>query len=367
MPYANRTYRISDEERIEGRWRSIFLKNGDTSYLNHLTVYADGLIQFGFDLVDFATFQQKVASGWIATTFQQGTRASAHHLAGWRFDEPQAYITAQQLIGEVADEIEHLAGRPASDDRCREALYRYLDEPTDELLAALHDAYLMVPEHLRRYLLHDQDSKDWPLRVLITPVGELLAGMQERSSEWVVTAEQHQHAWEYFQQRRKENEQRQTTPPWWEDDAIISKPSIVRFDAHDGGHPYLANDYPAPLTIDGVTFPTVEHAYWALATTDPDARVGIANAPTAREARDLARNAALRPDWPVARLAVMTRLVREKFRQHPDLAAKLIATGDARLINSVGSSRYWGTGRNWLGRVLELVRAELVESAETTH
>jgi predicted NAD-dependent protein-ADP-ribosyltransferase YbiA (DUF1768 family) len=67
------------------------------------------------------------------------------------------------------------------------------------------------------------------------------------------------------------------------------------------------------------------------------------------------------------RLAVMLRLVREKFRQHPDLAAQLLATGDGRLINGVDFSRYWGDyrgqGRNWLGRILELARAELRESA----
>jgi len=42
------------------------------------------------------------------------------------------------------------------------------------------------------------------------------------------------------------------------------------------------------------------------------------------------------------RPAVMLRLVREKVRQHPDLAAQLIATGDGRLINGVGMSRCWG-------------------------
>ena len=34
---------------------------------------------------------------------------------------------------------------------------------------------------------------------------------------------------------------------------------------------------------------------------------------------------------------------------------------------SVDFSRYWGSthqGRNWLGRILELVRAELLESAQ---
>ncbi len=34
MPYANRTYRIHDGERIEGSWRHIFIKNGDAYYLN---------------------------------------------------------------------------------------------------------------------------------------------------------------------------------------------------------------------------------------------------------------------------------------------------------------------------------------------
>jgi ribA/ribD-fused uncharacterized protein len=106
------------------------------------------------------------------------------------------------------------------------------------------------------------------------------------------------------------------------------------------------------------------------ATTDPDIRDKIVRAATAREAREIGRVAPLRPDWNVVRLAVMMRLVREKFRQHPDLAAKLIATGDGRLINSVDSSfsRYWSAskeGRNWLGRILELVRAELLVSADS--
>jgi ribA/ribD-fused uncharacterized protein len=167
---------------------------------------------------------------------------------------------------------------------------------------------------------------------------------------------------------REEKRRWETTPPLWENDVVTSSPSVVRFDKHSGGHPYLANDYPAPILIEGQTYPAVEHAYWALATSDPDARERITNAPTAREARKLGQAAQTRPDWNIVRLAVMPRLVREKFRQHPDLAAQLIATGDGRLVNSVdmSRSRYWGgsrEGRNWLGRMLELVRAELVESS----
>lgn len=59
----------------------------------------------------------------------------------------------------------------------------------------------------------------------------------------------------------------------------------------------------------------------------------------------------------------MTGLVGEKFEQHPHLAAQLVAMGDGRLLDTVTErSAYWGAahdGRNWLGRILELIRSEL--------
>lgn len=366
MPYLNRTYRIVDGERIEGSWRHIFIKNGGTYFLTDLKVYADGMIDC-WGLVDFATFQQKVASGWVATTLPRGAVASAHHLATWHFDQPWSALTPQQLMAEVADEIEHLAGRPTSENRCIAALDRYLDDQSAENLAALRDAYLAVPEHLRIYLLGDQDAKDMPLRTLLTPVGETLETRYAVQREKLVQPSDHEAALRYFRQRREEKRKWQVTLPPWEDDAVTSNPSVVRFDQHDGGHSYLANDYPAPITVDGDTFPTIEHAYWALATSDLDAREKIMHAPTAREARKIGQGVPLRPNWNTVRPAVMLRLVREKVRQHPDLAARLLTTGDGRLINGVDFSRYWGSsqqGRNWLGRILELVRAELLESAQ---
>ncbi len=365
MAYFNRTYQIKDGERIEGSWRHIFIRNGDTYFLTDLKVYADGTIDC-WGLLDFATFRQKVASGWVATTFPQDAVASAHHLARWRFDKPRSSITPQELIAEVTDEIERLAGRLTTEERCLAALDRYVDNPSAEHLMALREAYLAVPEHLRLYLLGDQDAKDGPLRTLLTPVGQALLMENTGVRDRLIQQSDHDHAWDYFHRRRDEQRQTRAVPPPWEDDAVTSASSIVRFDTADGGHPYLSNDYPAPITLDGDTFPTVEHAYWALATTDPDSRHRVVHAATTREARTIGQGAPLRPDWNVVRLAIMTRLVREKFHQHPDLAAKLLATGDGRLINGVDFSRYWGDyrqGRNWLGRILEIVRAELQVNA----
>jgi predicted NAD-dependent protein-ADP-ribosyltransferase YbiA (DUF1768 family) len=61
----------------------------------------------------------------------------------------------------------------------------------------------------------------------------------------------------------------------------------------------------------------------------------------------------------------MAGLLRAKFTQHPALAEILLGTGDARIAYSgYEESPYWRTarddqGRNWVGRLLELVRSEL--------
>ncbi len=60
----------------------------------------------------------------------------------------------------------------------------------------------------------------------------------------------------------------------------------------------------------------------------------------------------------------MAELLRAKFTQHPKLAEVLMGTGAARIHYSGLGSPYWltsgSTGRNWTGRLLELIRAELL-------
>ena len=64
----------------------------------------------------------------------------------------------------------------------------------------------------------------------------------------------------------------------------------------------------------------------------------------------------------------MLDVVRAKFDQHPDLAQKLLATGDEELVegNDWGDI-YWGVykgrGNNMLGKILMRVRAELREES----
>jgi predicted NAD-dependent protein-ADP-ribosyltransferase YbiA (DUF1768 family) len=59
----------------------------------------------------------------------------------------------------------------------------------------------------------------------------------------------------------------------------------------------------------------------------------------------------------------MTRLLRAKFAQHPEMARTLLATGDARILCATLGSDYWTSSgqrsSNWIGRLLEVVRSEL--------
>lgn len=85
----------------------------------------------------------------------------------------------------------------------------------------------------------------------------------------------------------------------------------------------------------------------------------------------MGRRVKLRPDWEQVKTAVMEEVVRAKFTQNPDLAALLLSTGDAELIegNTWGDT-CWGVdlrtgrGENRLGRILMKVRAELAAAQE---
>ncbi|MGE7439471.1 NADAR family protein [Kitasatospora sp. NPDC001175] len=363
MSGSRRTFRHADGERIPGTWRHVFIRNGGDYFLTDLLIYADGLVDC-WGLVTVEELAEKLRSGWVATTLEDGARASAHHVAAWKFAEVQSWTTPEELLGEVRDEIDRLNGRPDSTGRCLAAVTVFRAEPSEEQRAALREAYLAIPEHLRRYALGDMDSKDWPLKVLAAGPGARLLGGGP-----VVTDEMYRHALEYFAERDQAHARAAARRPL--DGADVAHAPAIELGqvVYPGGWPadpgvmVLRNEYPAPIEIDGVAYPTVSHAYWALSTTDDQYQAAIRAANTAYDAQQAAKDAPLRPGWEQARAAVMARLLRAKFTQHSNLAKVLVETGDATILYTDMHSRYWSqhdrTGRNWTGRLLELVRAEI--------
>lgn len=148
---------------------------------------------------------------------------------------------------------------------------------------------------------------------------------------------------------------------------MSNRPQIRRFVKE---FRFLSNFYaPASVFIEGQRFPTAEHAYQAMKTTDLDLRKKIAELPTPGQAKRFAQTIVVRPDWEDIKLQVMKKVLEEKF-QNPFLGELLLATNDAELIEeNAWGDRFWGTtdgtGQNHLGRLLEEVRSSLKEDKQT--
>jgi ribA/ribD-fused uncharacterized protein len=361
-----RTWRNVDGERIEGTWRHAFIRNGRDYYLTDLFIYADGMVDC-WGLVTLEEFEGKLTSGWVATTLEEGARASAHNVASWKLAEPQMWMTPQRLLGEVRDAVDILNGRPDSTQRCLAAVEVFRNAPTEENRAAVRELYEAIPEHMRRAALGDMDRKDMPLRVLAAGPGAHIDWGSGRSFE--VTEEVHAGALEYFDEReqvRREYEQKVPadgpTEPM-DTSVLINQKVFPKGWPDDVGILVLRNEYPSPIEVAGRTYPTVTHAYWALSVADEAQRDEILQADRPYDAQKLAESFPRREDWPEVRTAVMASLLRAKFTRHPELAAVLMGTGSTRLIYTEVSSGFWGQrgleGRNWMGRLLELIRSEL--------
>ena len=139
----------------------------------------------------------------------------------------------------------------------------------------------------------------------------------------------------------------------------------------DGKYAFLSNFFYAPFVYDGIIYPTNEHFFQAMKTLDQEKRKQIAEAKTPGAAKRMGRQVQLREDWEQVKYTVMRVGVERKFDAHPGLVKKLIATGDAILIE--GNSWHdntWGScfcpkcadiaGKNWLGEILMERRKELV-------
>lgn len=128
---------------------------------------------------------------------------------------------------------------------------------------------------------------------------------------------------------------------------------------------FLSNFYRARITLDERVWPTSEHYFQGQKFAGTPYEEAIRRAPTPRVAATLGRDRRqpLRADWEAVKEEVMLTALRAKFLQNPDLRARLLATGDARLVEHTANDRYWGDGgdghgQNRLGALLERVRAE---------
>lgn len=142
-------------------------------------------------------------------------------------------------------------------------------------------------------------------------------------------------------------------------------------DKFEDEYAFLSNFYPSSVQEKGIRYPTIEHYFQAQKTLVPFERHAIAATATPGQAKQEGRRITLRGDWEQVKEQVMLDGLRLKFAI-PYLAEKLLATGDAELVEgNWWHDNTWGScycakcqhleGQNKLGKLLMLVRKEITK------
>lgn len=135
-----------------------------------------------------------------------------------------------------------------------------------------------------------------------------------------------------------------------------------------GDHFFLSNFFPVDILWDGKSWPTSEHIYQAMKSTDPVEQEKIRLLATPGQAKRAGKKIkCLRADWDIVKFDIMEKIVRAKFIQNPLIKDMLLDTEDTFLEEgNWWGDRIWGIspkgsgiGQNALGEILMKVRDSL--------
>ncbi len=130
--------------------------------------------------------------------------------------------------------------------------------------------------------------------------------------------------------------------------------------------PYTAH----ALDIDGVIYPTIEHAYQCQRYDNPEIIEEIRKAPCPSKAREVSskyKHLQL-PDFKDRKLQVMKNLMQLKTEQHDEIKKALIESKDLQIVKHIVTyppgDWFWddgddGKGLNHMGRMWMEIREEL--------
>ena len=133
----------------------------------------------------------------------------------------------------------------------------------------------------------------------------------------------------------------------------------------------FSNMYSCSVEIEGIVYPSAEHAFVAGKTTDENLRREIATLDAPQKAKAFGKQLLLRPDWEEIQVGWMKTVLLAKFSQNQFFKKRLIDTGTAELIEGNGwHDNFWGScfcsrpacgssGKNTLGKLLMEVRETL--------
>ena len=130
----------------------------------------------------------------------------------------------------------------------------------------------------------------------------------------------------------------------------------------------VLNNFSANIVeVEGILYPTSEHAYQAAKCTDPKGKEEIRQAKSPLLAKEVSNKkymSAKDPDWNNKKLLVMETILRAKFEQHQEVRDALIRSGNEEIAEDSPIDSFWGKGsdgrgENQLGKLWMKIRSEL--------
>jgi hypothetical protein len=127
------------------------------------------------------------------------------------------------------------------------------------------------------------------------------------------------------------------------------EPEPVLFSSDLAEFKEFSVDYEAPMQVDGITFPTVQHyVQWSKAKQfgDAEAQAKILKTKSPKSVKTYGDKVVgfKEDEWNEKRDQVMAIALKAKFMQHADLKAKLLSTGDKIIGEANARDKYWSIG-----------------------
>jgi len=146
-----------------------------------------------------------------------------------------------------------------------------------------------------------------------------------------------------------------------------------------GQYKYLDNQAEYPIQIEDKKYPSVEHYFQAMKANefgDNEILEKIMKTPSGKAVKALGKKVKnfIKEQWDSKRIGIMTKGVRAKFVQHPELQKQLLETNNKIIGEADPRNTFWGIGtsistelskdpskwkgQNQLGKILMTLRSE---------
>lgn len=134
-----------------------------------------------------------------------------------------------------------------------------------------------------------------------------------------------------------------------------------------GEYRWLSNFYPCTIILEGIKYPSVEHAYMSRKSDSELWKDFCSTTISPEEVKKASRRISLIPGWEGIRVEVMRECLIQKYSREP-LRSKLVVTGSQILQEgNWWGDRFWGVdiktgvGENNLGKLIMEIRERLIK------